>query len=135
MPHSRLIALVIAIALPASAQETASPSGLPDCPDQFAARGAAEPYSTVPFDCYCSAEARRARNSYAYGGGPYEGISNICMAALHAGATGPDGGDVRVIPGPGLEKYVGTLANGVYSSDWDYPSQFGSFEVKAFSAP
>ncbi|SHG39484.1 LCCL domain-containing protein [Cognatishimia maritima] len=104
-------------------------SDLPDCPIQFAARGDAEPFSTEPFDCHCTAEARNLRGGYAYGSGPYDGISNICMVALHAGATGKDGGDVHVIPGPGLESYTGTLANGVFSADWEWPSQFGAFDV------
>ena len=124
------IMLAAALPLPATAQ-----SSLPDCPAVLSGRGGGEPFSTVPFDCFCSVEARRANNAYAYGSGPYDGISNICMAALHAGATGPDGGEVTVIPGPPQESYVGTLANGVYSADWDHPSQFVSFNVKAYQTP
>ena len=106
---------------------------LPACPIQLGTRANPTAYSTVPFNCYCSADARRKNGGYAFGGGPYDGISNICMAAVHAGATGREGGNVRVIPGPVLDSYIGTLANGVFSADWDYPSQFGSFEVEAFT--
>ncbi len=111
----------------AASKET---SKLTDCPVQLAGRGDPAAYSTEPFECYCSAEARRQRGGYAFGSGPYDGISNICMAALHAGATGTEGGNVRVVPGPVQESFTGTLANGVFSSDWDRPSQFGSFRVE-----
>lgn len=111
----------------------AKASSLPDCPVALGSRGDPTAYSSEPFECHCTAEARKLRGGYAFGSDPYDGISNICMAALHAGATGPEGGDVRVIPGPGQESYTGTLANGVFSSDWDYPSQFGSFIVEPLS--
>ena len=109
---------------------SAKTSPLADCPIQLGSRGDPTPHSSEPFECHCTAEARKLRGGYAYGSNPYDGISNICMAALHAGATGRDGGDVRVIPHPIQESYKGTLANGVFSSDWDHPSQFGSFIVE-----
>ena len=112
---------------------SADTSELPDCSPQLGGRGDPTAYSTEPFNCHCTAEARRLRGGYAFGSGPYDGISNICMAALHAGATGKEGGDIRVIPGPIQESFVGTLANGVFSSDWDSPSQFGSFDVEPFT--
>ncbi|NOE32310.1 LCCL domain-containing protein [Ruegeria sp. HKCCD7318] len=138
--YSRTSILVFFTSLavvPANAQSeekepVTNPVLFPDCPPQLANRGDTQPFSTEPFNCHCSAEARRLRGGYAYGSGPYDGISNICMAALHAGATGKEGGDVRVIPGPVQESFVGTLANGVFSSDWDHPSQFGSFDVERF---
>lgn len=101
-----------------------------DCPIALGNRGDATPYSSEPFDCHCAAEARKMGGGYAYGSSPYDGISNICMAALHAGAIGLEGGEVHVVPGPSQENYKGSLANGVFSSDWDYPSQFGSFIVE-----
>ena len=116
-----------------SAQSSDTPqkqSSLPDCPIALGNRGDPTPYSTEPFECHCTAEARNLRGGYAFGSDPYDGISNICMAAKHAGVTGPDGGDVRVIPGPIQDSYKGTLANGVFSADWDYPSQFGSFWIE-----
>ena len=122
--------------VPALAQsDTAEDSSLPDCPVRFAGRDGKGPYSTEPFECHCSREARSLGGGYAYGSGPYDGISNICMAALHAGMTGKDGGDVRVIPGPGQDSYTGTLANGVFSSDWDSSSQFESFTFEPVSGP
>ena len=113
------------------ADDAAVARGLIDCPVSLGNRGDAAPYSTTPFECHCTAAARKQRGGYAFGSDPYDGISNICMAALHAGATGPEGGNVRVIPGPVQDSYKGTLANGVFSADWDHPSQFGSFWVEA----
>ena len=104
---------------------------LADCPIQLGGRGATALVATEPFECYCSVEARGKQGGYAFGSGPYDAISNICMAALHAGATGPDGGAVRVVPGPVVGNYVGTLANGVFSSDWENASRLGSFNVEA----
>ena len=46
-------------------------------------------------DCMCTKKARRAGGNL-HGSGPYLWYSNICLAALHAGVTGPDGGEVRV---------------------------------------
>ncbi|MDJ0637254.1 MAG: LCCL domain-containing protein [Paracoccaceae bacterium] len=87
---------------------------------------------STPFECFCSVEARKQRGGYAFGSGTYDAISNICMAALHAGVTGREGGDVRVIPGPVQQNYVGTLANGVFSSDLD-KGRVGSFTVEPVS--
>ncbi len=127
--------LAFALHTPGLAQSGGDASStLPDCPDQLQGRSQAEPFSTEPFECYCSVEARRVRGAYAFGSGPYDGISNICMSALHAGATGPEGGDVRVIPGPAQETYEGSLANGVFSADWDHPTRFNSFTVEAYRA-
>lgn len=137
--QSQAITLIAAVSvaltpLPLSAQSKGpGAASLPECPAQLAGRGATAPYSTEPFECHCTTEARSRRGGYAYGSGPYDGISNICMAAMHAGMTGPEGGDVRVIPGPVQESFTGSLANGVFSSDWDSPSQFGSFTVQPAS--
>jgi len=125
------LAALVASAHAQSSESTGeAPSSLPDCPVQFAGRGDPSAGASEPFECYCSVEARSARGAYAFGSGPYDGITNISMAALHAGATGPEGGDVRVIPGPVQESFTGSLANGVFSSDWARPSQFGSFYVE-----
>lgn len=131
---SAIVAASVPAALPApSSGADTGTSSLPDCPVRFAGRGGSGPFSTEPFECHCTREARGLGGGYAFGSGPYDGISNICMAALHAGTTGPEGGDVRVIPGPVQESFTGTLANGVFSSDWNSPSQFGSFMVEPVS--
>lgn len=140
MPH--IVSFVIALGAFASCTflmsaqseadgSSATEAAIPACPVQLVGRGDPKAFSTEPFDCHCTPDASKLRGGYAYGSGPYDGISNICMAALHAGATGKEGGDVGVIPGPIQASFSGTLANGVFSSDWDSPSQFGSFTVEA----
>lgn len=124
-----LCAVMIALVTTIGAGLSQETSQRPECPVQLMGRDG-QAFSDEPFECHCTPEARKVRGAYAFGSGPYDGISNICMAALHAGATGPDGGDVRIIPGPVLERSTGTLANGVFSADWDYPSQFPSFNVE-----
>lgn len=136
----RCIVLTAAIGFsaPVSAQggdkDAAGPASEPlACPVQLAGRDNPTAFPTEPFECHCTAAARKLRGGYAFGSGPYDGISNICMAALHAGATGPDGGGVRVVPRPVQKSFTGSLANGVFSSDWDSRSQFGSFDVESAS--
>lgn len=53
-----------------------------------------------------------------WGSGPYTADSDICTAALHAGAIGPEGGPVTAVGFPGQESYPGSSANGVMTSDW-----------------
>jgi hypothetical protein len=77
-------------------------------------------------DCTCTKEARRAGGNL-HGSGPYLWYSNVCMAAMHAGVTGPDGGDVRVEIRPPQSSYAGTLANGLFSAD------YGSSELSSFA--
>lgn len=78
-------------------------------------------------DCYCSKEARRAGGNL-HGSGPYLWYSNVCLAAMHAGVTGPDGGAVRIEIRPPQPGYVGTLANGTFSADYG-SSDENSFDV------
>ena len=58
-----------------------------------------------------------------WGSGPYTADSDICTAALHAGAVGAGGGTVTVIRIGGLEAYSGSAANGVTTEGW---SSYGS---------
>jgi hypothetical protein len=88
---------------------------------------AQEACSTAPiedyaFDCLC---AGGVPTESIWGSNPYTADSGICAAAFHAGAIGEDGGLVSVIPGPGLDSYVGSIGNGIESRDWGaYGSSF-----------
>ncbi|XP_061677148.1 cochlin isoform X5 [Syngnathoides biaculeatus] len=50
-----------------------------------------------------------------FGAAVYADISSVCGAALHSGAAGHAGGEVRVQRLPGRRSYVGSFANGVQS--------------------
>ncbi len=79
-----------------------------------------------PIICGCTAGHS---GGSVWGSGPYTADSNICSAALHAGAVGAAGGNVRVTPEPGQSSYSGTTANGITTSDWG--SYGASFTVVA----
>ena len=58
-------------------------------------------YSSFPEDaptltCGCSAEA--VKDGDVYGANPYSWSSSLCRAALHAGAIGAQGGQIKVTP-------------------------------------
>ncbi|MDJ0627276.1 MAG: LCCL domain-containing protein [Rhodobacter sp.] len=103
---------------PVRGAPTINLSGLSECP----AQGQAVSVETL---CLCSGGA----NGSVWGSGPYTGDSNLCTAALHAGAVGPSGGAVRVIPGQGQSSYAGSTANSVTSRSWG--SYGTSFDVLA----
>ncbi len=73
------------------------------------------PSDADTYECECSADAPRGS---VWGSGPYTADSNICTAAIHAGAIDMSGGPVSVIALGGLESYAGTDQNGVSTSDW-----------------
>ena len=111
----------------ASAQDSGNASGLPHCPD----RGTDV---VGEMTCYCSAEARKkVKGGNVYGSGPYLYYSPVCASALHAGATGPEGGPVRLIERPPQTSFTGSLANGVFSADYG-SSQKKSFDVEPLNA-
>ena len=68
-----------------------------------------------------------------WGSGPYTGDSDICTAALHAGAVGNAGGAVLVTRRDGQDAYAGGSANGVTTRNWG--SYGRSFDVVAASGP
>ncbi len=130
--HTFLCALVM-FASPAATYAQSNSAGaetltqLPDCPPRIRVLG--EPPGD-PIDCLCTPAIRKVEGTVKlYGSGPYDSISNICIAAVHAGVTPPEGGPVRVIPRPPQSSFVGTLANGVYSDDWG-SSKFNTFDVE-----
>ena len=70
-----------------------------------------------PLACVC--EPRAMRSGEVWGSFIYTADSQICRAALHAGAIGPAGGVVTIIPEPGRPGYRGSNRNGVISSAYD----------------
>jgi hypothetical protein len=65
----------------------------------------------------CSCPAGAATGS-VWGTGIYTSDSNICSAAVHAGAIGTGGGQVVVTMGGRQESYTGSTQYGVTSSNW-----------------
>lgn len=60
-----------------------------------------------------------------WGSGPYTADSNICTAALHAGAIGLDGGDVVAMAAGPQDSFTGSEVNGIVTRDWgSYPESF-----------
>ncbi|XP_075472671.1 cysteine-rich secretory protein LCCL domain-containing 2-like isoform X2 [Ascaphus truei] len=53
------------------------------------------------------------RNYYVWGTDIYTSDSEMCPAAIHAGKLTVSGGYVAVTKWPGLERYVGSLRNGI----------------------
>lgn len=49
----------------------------------------------------------------------YTTDSSICVAAVHAGVIGANGGPVKVTLKPGKPSYTGTARNGVTTSQWN----------------
>jgi hypothetical protein len=93
-----------------SGEPSAANSDLSDCPARL--RVLNEPPGE-PFECICTPEIRSEVGTVKlYGSGPYDSISNICIAAVHADVTSTEGGPVRVVPRPPQDSFVGTLANG-----------------------
>lgn len=98
---------------------------------EFAAQVAAcgsFPTGAAEHRCAC----RGNETGAVWGSGPYTSDSNICVAARHAGAVGPNGGVVNVYGAPGQASYAGTSANGVTTSNWgSYGSSFGFIPASA----
>ncbi|QFT60044.1 LCCL domain protein [Sulfitobacter sp. THAF37] len=84
----------------------------------------------APYTCSCP-EGSDSGGS-VWGSGPYTGDSDVCRAAVHAGAIPAAGGQVRVTAAPGRDAYEGTSQNGVTTSRWGSYGQ--SFEVAAAAA-
>lgn len=53
-----------------------------------------------------------------WGSDVYTTDSAICVAAVHAGVIGADGGPVKVKLTAGKASYAGTVRNGVTSNQW-----------------
>lgn len=80
----------------------------------------------------CVCEPAAMRSGEVWGSFVYTADSQICRAALHAGAVGPAGGAVTIIPEPGRPGYRGSNRNGVTSSAYDsYGASFRFEGVRA----
>ncbi|XP_077394939.1 cochlin isoform X2 [Festucalex cinctus] len=76
----------------------------------------------------CPPDCTRRRLS-VFGSHVYAAVSSVCGAALHSGAVGDGGGEVRVRRLPGRQRYVGSLSNGVQSQTLSHWS--ASFSLSA----
>lgn len=99
------IGLGILIAAPARAQ--------PACPANF---GPDSQGRLLALTCTCPAAA--GQSGEVWGTLTYTTDSNLCAAALHAGAIDRRGGRVTVVPMPGRPAYRGSHRNGVQSEPW-----------------
>lgn len=80
------------------------------------------PVGEDSYSCACPAGFAQGA---VWGSGPYTADSDICTAALHAGAIGPDGGKIRALATGAGEAFTGTEANGVATRNWgSYPDSF-----------
>jgi outer membrane protein OmpA-like peptidoglycan-associated protein len=108
-----------AAATPAPAMSaTAVPPAVSACPDTFAAFAG----TSQPVICSCTGEAVKnadsRQNQYpVYGMDIYTPSSPVCLAAVHAGAIGRNGGTLTAIPEAGREAYPGVTRNGVTSKN------------------
>ncbi len=99
----------------APAQPAAAAGGVAQggaCPSTIG--GFANAAATNEFSCTCPAQT----SGSVYGTGIYTTDSNLCRAALHAGAISASGGAIKAKRAPGCSKYVGTAANGVSTTSW-----------------
>jgi hypothetical protein len=95
---------------------TVLPSGPEPCPTTLSINRDLP----TPFRCTCSAGAAYLGGA-VWGTDVYTDDSALCIAAVHAGAIGPDGGLITVLRSEGRPLYVGSARNGVTSHD------FGSY--------
>jgi hypothetical protein len=70
----------------------------------------------TPFTCTCNAEA--IQQGGVWGTDAYTDDSGLCRAALHAGVIPGSGGAVTVLREAGRPLYIGSLRNGIQSSDY-----------------
>jgi len=65
------------------------------------------------FSGKCMPARAKDMKSAVYGTDVYPSDNSICMAALHAGKIGKDGGVVTVQLNPGADEYTGSKRNGI----------------------
>lgn len=86
----------------------------------------AYPVGTPDYSCTCGPFDGTGS---VWGSGPYTADSDLCLAAIHSGAIGPDGGAITAFGLAGLDSYRGSVANGVTTRDWGSYGQ--SFVINA----
>jgi outer membrane protein OmpA-like peptidoglycan-associated protein len=104
--------LVFALSTPAlgvATAQTPPAMTLDVCPDSFSNFPADGP----PLTCGCTAEA--VKRGSVYGANPYMYQSNLCRAAVHAGAISPQGGQIVATPAK-APMFPAVTRNGVSSS-------------------
>jgi TIR domain/LCCL domain len=94
----------------------ALPSGPEPCPTTLSINRTLP----TPFRCTCGPGAASTSGA-VWGTDLYTDDSALCLAALHAGAIGAEGGLITVLRSEGRPLYVGSARNGVTSHD------FGSY--------
>jgi len=87
------------------------------CPDSLAAIPGYDAAVPVRLDCVCDAASTQASGS-VWGSETYTSDSQLCRAALHAGAVGPEGGRVVVQSAQGCSSYPEVDRHGVRSAAW-----------------
>lgn len=105
----RIVAVAIVMGIAASANAALNVS----CTDSVNGlnKKAAKSFSVVcPVNC---------KTGSVWGTDMYTTDSSICVAAVHAGVIGADGGPVKVTLAPGKPSYSGTARNGVTTSQWN----------------
>jgi LCCL domain len=108
------IARAAAAQVPRSQAATGGPEG---CPLHLGIN----PNLPTPFTCTCSAAAAGTEAWIVAGTDVYTDNSNLCRAAVHAGAITTKGGPITVVRSEGRPYYVGSSRNGVATAD------FGSY--------
>ncbi len=79
--------------------------------------------ATEEFSCTCTGKTA----SSVWGSGVYTRDSNMCNAAIHAGAIPATGGKITVKASPACDKYTGSTKNGVTTGGWGHYD--GSFYI------
>ena len=90
------------------------------CSKHQAAPACPSNYGKVDGNLTCTCPA--SPSGTVWGSKIYTTDSNICEAAVHAGAITNAGGEVSFIAAPGCNSYKGDSANGVTTQGW------GAFE-------
>ena len=112
------------IEFPGTETRSAGPEG---CPVHLGIN----PNLPTPFTCTCSAAAAGTEAWVVAGTDVYTDISNLCRAAVHAGAITTKGGPITVVRSEGRPYYVGSSRNGVATADFgSYGASIGSQELK-----
>ena len=70
------------------------------------------------FSLQCPERTVRDSDDAINGTGIYPSTSPICVAAVHAGAVGPEGGQIKLQLNPGIEQYTGSKSNGIESGNF-----------------
>jgi hypothetical protein len=89
------------------------------------------PQGQEAYECFCPPMSEAYGS--VWGSGPYTADSDVCMAALHYGTIGQDGGNVVAYAFAGMDSYEASFANGVQSSSWG--AYGSSFMFESYDAP